>query len=296
VEPLIDRIGRGEVLLSDGAMGTMLFKQGVGPGDCPEAVALERPALLTEIAGSYLEAGADLVETNTFGGSPAKLAHYDLDGRCEEINRAAVNAVREAVGDSAYVAASVGPSGQILKPYGEADPDALAEGFRRQIAALAEAGADVICIETMTDVEEACLAVAAAREVAPMLPVLATMTFDPTPRGFFTIMGVTVELACARLGAAGASLVGANCGHGIETMVELAHAFKAQEPGPLVIQSNAGLPELVDGEPTYQESPDFMAARLPDLLAAGVAVVGGCCGTTPEHIAALRRAIDAARG
>jgi 5-methyltetrahydrofolate--homocysteine methyltransferase len=295
LQSLRERIDHRHVLLSDGAMGTMLFKQGVGPGDCPEAVALERPEVLTEIARAYLDAGSDMVQTNTFGGSPAKLAHYGLAEQTEAINRAAVEAARAAVGDRAHVLASVGPSGQILKPYGDADPEQLRAGFVRQIKALVEAGADGVVVETMTDIEEACLAVSAAREVSTELPLLATMTFDSTPRGFFTIMGVKVQTACTRLKEAGADLLGANCGNGIDKMVELACAFSNHSELPLVIQSNAGLPELVNGEPTYSESPDFMAARVPRLLAAGVNVIGGCCGTTPYHITALRKAIDQAR-
>jgi 5-methyltetrahydrofolate--homocysteine methyltransferase len=295
MQSLRERIDHRHVLLSDGAMGTMLFKEGVGPGECPEAVALERPELLTKIARAYLDAGSDLVQTNTFGGSPAKLAHYGLADQTEAINRAAVEAVRQAVGDRAHVLASVGPSGQILKPYGEADADELRAGFERQVKALVEAGADGVVIETMTDVEEACLAVRAVREVSADLPLLATMTFDDTPRGFYTIMGVTVQVACDRLKEAGVDLVGANCGNGIDKMVELACIFSNHSVLPLVIQSNAGLPELVDGEPTYSESPDFMASRVPRLLAAGVNVLGGCCGTTPYHIVALRQAIDKAR-
>ena len=294
MQSLRERIDHRHLLLSDGAMGTMLFKAGVGPGDCPEAVALERPELLTEIARAYLDAGSDLVQTNTFGGSPAKLGHYGLADKTEVVNRAAVEATRAAVGDRAHVLASVGPSGQILKPYGDADPDDLRAGFERQIKALVEAGIDGVVIETMTDVEEACLAARAVRAVSAELPLLATMTFDSTPRGFFTIMGVTVSTACSRLKEAGADLVGANCGNGIDKMVELACAFSNHSDLPLVIQSNAGLPELVNGEPTYSESPDYMAARVPRLLAAGVNVIGGCCGTTPHHIAALRRAIDKA--
>jgi 5-methyltetrahydrofolate--homocysteine methyltransferase len=150
----------------------------------------------------------------------------------------------------------------------------------------------VICVETMTDLAEASLAIAAAREIAGPTPVMATMTFDETPRGFFTIMGVDVPTAASGLAAAGADLVGSNCGNGSQKMVRIAADFAACTDLPLIIQSNAGLPELVQGEVVYRETPEFMAERAREMVALGVKVVGGCCGTTPAHIAAMRRAVS----
>jgi 5-methyltetrahydrofolate--homocysteine methyltransferase len=191
------------------------------------------------------------------------------------------------------VTACIGPCGAMLKPYGNADPDDVLAGYRRQIEALVAAGIDGVFVETMIDLTEATLAVRAAKAVAPDLPVLATMTFDATPRGFFTVMGVSVEQAATGLRAAGADAVGSNCGNGIEKMVEIARAFRDATDLPLVIQSNAGLPDTSTGTAVYPETPEFMAARIPDLLAAGVSIIGGCCGTTPAHIRAFRAAIDA---
>jgi 5-methyltetrahydrofolate--homocysteine methyltransferase len=293
---LLDRIRGGGVVVGDGAWGTQLFARGLKPGDCPEALNLERPEVLEEIAALYLEAGAEYITTNTFGGSPLKLAPYGLDGRCEEVNRAAVEAVRRAVGGRAWVWASVGPCGRILAPYGDADPDEVRDGFARQIAALAAAGADVLCVETMTDLSEARLALDAARTTAPDLPVVATMTFDPTPRGYFTIMGVTVEQAAAGLEAAGAHVVGSNCGNGIERMVEIARLLRECSTLPVAIQSNAGLPENRGGEVVYPETPEYMADHARRLVHLGVAVIGGCCGTGPDHVRALRRMVDEATG
>jgi 5-methyltetrahydrofolate--homocysteine methyltransferase len=158
--------------------------------------------------------------------------------------------------------------------------------------ALTGAGVDCIVVETMTDLLEAQLAVRAAREVAPATPVLATMTFDPTPRGYFTIMGVSVAAATAGLTAAGADAVGSNCGNGIEHMVAIAREFRRHTQGPLVIQANAGLPRIVGGQTVYDETPEFMADRARELLALGVSIIGGCCGTTPAHVAALRSMVD----
>ncbi|MDD4051430.1 MAG: homocysteine S-methyltransferase family protein [candidate division Zixibacteria bacterium] len=293
---LLERIAAGEILVADGAMGTMLFRKGIAPGSCPELVNVSRPELLREIASEYLAAGAGIIQTNTFGGSPLKLAMYGLDGRTEEINRAAVVAVRSVVGGRAYVSGSCGPSGKILKPYGDTSPEAIYDSFLRQITCLAEAGIDVLCIETMTDISEATLAIRAAKAVSPSLPVMATMTFDKTPRGFFTIMGVDIRQAAADLANAGADVVGSNCGHGIETMLEVARQFKAASRLPLIIQSNAGLPELVDGRAEYRETPEFMAEKARQLIELDVSIIGGCCGTTPEHIAAIRSMVDRIKG
>ncbi|MHC4992843.1 MAG: homocysteine S-methyltransferase family protein [Planctomycetota bacterium] len=289
---LTERITGRELLLVDGAMGTMLMQRGLRPGECPEAINLERPDVLEDIAGLYLGAGAYIVETNTFGASPAALTRHGLEGRVEAINEAAVRAVRRVVGRRAYVAASCGPSGLLLKPHGDADPDDLYAGFVTQIGALVAAGADAVFVETMTDLAEAMLAVRAAREIAPVTPVAAMMTFDATPRGYFTVMGVSVEQAAAGLLEAGADAVGSNCGNGIDRMVEIAAAFRACCDAPLIIQSNAGLP-VADGDGVvYPETPQDMANRCSDLLAAGVTILGGCCGTTPDHTRALRAVMD----
>ena len=294
--PLRERLRAGEILIADGAMGTMLFRHGLAPGACPEALNLTQPELLVAIARSYLEAGADLIQTNTFGASPLKLAAYGLAARADEINRRAVAAVRAAAGDRAHVAASVGPSGRILKPYGDADPDVVQLSFRQQIGHLVAAGADAIVIETMTDLREATLAVEAAKDVAPAIPVLATMTFDRTPRGFFTSMGVTIPEAAAGLARAGADVIGSNCGNGSENMLAIARTFRAATALPLLMQANAGLPAVRAGELVYAETPEFMAEQAAAMLTSGVAILGGCCGTTPAHIRALRSLVDARRG
>ena len=292
---LQERLAAGDVLVGDGAMGTMLFERGLPPGEPPETVTLARPAVLEEIARLYLEAGADLLETNTFGGSPLKLALHGLEADTEVVNREAVRAVRRVAEGRAYVVGSCGPSGRLLEPYGDVGEAEMLASFRRQMDALAAAGVDAVCVETMTDLREAALAVRAAKAAAPGLPVLATMTFDPTPRGYFTIMGVSVAQAAAGLEAAGADAVGSNCGNGIEHMVAIARAFRAATRLPLVIQANAGLPKSVGGRTVYDETPAFLAERARALLDIGVAVIGGCCGTTPEHIRALRAMVDAER-
>jgi 5-methyltetrahydrofolate--homocysteine methyltransferase len=193
MKSILERIKNGEILVADGAMGTMLFERGLSPGDCPELLNLSEPEILEEIAQIYFKAGADIIQTNTFGGSPLKLFEYGLEDKCEEINSKAVECVRKVIGESAYVSGSCGPSGQLLKPYGDAEPETLENAFQRQISALGKAGIDIICIETMTGIREATIAVKAAKNIHPEIPVMVSMTFDKIPKGYYTIMGVNIE-------------------------------------------------------------------------------------------------------
>ena len=291
----LESLAAGEILCGDGAWGTQLMGRGLAPGDCPESMNLTKPEILAEVAGLYLDAGADLVTTNTFGGSPLNLASHGFDDRTEEINRSAVEVLKPVTNGRAYISASVGPTGKILEPYGDTAQEVVAEAFSRQIGALVQAGADFVCIETMIDLREAELAVRAARSHSADIPLIATMTFDATPRGFFTTMGNTIEQACTTLVEAGADVVGSNCGNGIDTMTEIAHEFSRHASVPVIIQSNAGLPENRDGELVYPESPEYMAERVGRLMDLGISIIGGCCGTTPDHIRAIRSAVDARR-
>jgi len=266
--------------------------RGLEPGSSPESLNLSNPGALVEVAELYLDAGADLITTNTFGGSPLKLKAYALDDRTEEINAAAIEALKPVVAGEAYISASIGPTGKLLKPYGDTEPEEISDAFVRQIGAVIEAGADIVCVETMIDLTEGQLAVRAARSISSDIPIIATMTFDATPRGYFTTMGVTVERACRELVEAGADIVGSNCGNGIDAMIDIAREFTAHASVPVIIQSNAGVPENRAGTVVYPESPEFMAERVPRLIDLGVAIIGGCCGTGPDHIRALRAAID----
>lgn len=292
MKAFLERLTSGEVLVSDGGMGTLVMGRGLEPGACPEAINIDEPEILEEIAEMYLGAGADLVQTNTFGGSPMKLADFGLEDECERVNVKAVSIVKNVVQGKAYVLASCGPSGKILKPYGDTDPETLSVGFQRQIAALVEAGADIICVETMMDLQEAGIAVMAARRVSPTIPIVATMTFNETPKGFFTMMGTGIREAAGTLEQCGANVVGSNCGNGIEAMTKIARDFKEVTKLPVIIQSNAGIPETKEGKLFYPETPEFFGKKIPVLLVHGVSIVGGCCGTTPQHIKAVRKAVD----
>src|SRR5512145_533518 len=238
MENILKRLQKKEIIVGDGALGTLLMQRGLKFGDSPEAFNLSRPEILEEIASQYLEAGSEIITTNTFGASPMRLQQYSLEKDTEAINRSAVEAVRRVAGDKAYIAGSVGPSGKMLKPLGKVDPEELAAGFRRQIHALLEAGIDLVCIETMIDLNEAAVAIQAARDLNPDIPVMATVTFNSTPQGFFMITGASVKDAAAALEKAGADIIGSNCGEGATQMVGIAREFRRHASIPVAIQSN----------------------------------------------------------
>jgi 5-methyltetrahydrofolate--homocysteine methyltransferase len=288
---LLDRVKSGDILISDGAMGTFLQAKGLQPGECPEAWCVTHPDAVKSIAEAYVAAGADIVETNSFGGTSYKLREFGLADRVHELNVAAARLAKDAMGDKGYVAASVGPTGQIVEDEGgdvtEAD---LYAAFKEQVVALAEGGADALCMETMSSIAEAVQAIKAAKDHTD-LPVICTFTFESGARGFRTMMGVDPARAAEEAVAAGADVVGANCGNGIANMIEIARAMRAAVPStPILIQSNAGAPVLEGGKTLFKETPDDMAARVAELVAAGANIIGGCCGTTPDHIAALAKA------
>ncbi len=294
MKAVLDRIKQGEILVCDGAMGSLLMDRAKEhlKGTCPESINLSHPEIIREIAALYIQAGADIIETNTFGGSPLKLASYSLDDKTEEINRAAILAVKNASSKNIYICASIGPSGKLLKPFGDTEPKEIYESFYRQIKVLVDAGADIISIETMTDLNEASLAVEATRNISSSIPVIVSMTYESTSRGFFTMMGTRIEVASKRLEDSGVDVIGSNCGNGIENLVLIAQEHRKHTQLPLMIQANAGIPELREGVTVYPESPEFMAEKCNGLISIGVSIIGGCCGTTPAHIRAIRNVVD----
>lgn len=290
---LLGRLGRGETLISDGATGTYLQSRGLGDGD-PEEWNATRPDIVREMARAYFDVGSDLVLTNSFGGTRVRQRHYGFENRVHEFNRLAAEHARSEAPEDRFVVGSVGPTGEVLNdplkddPIGEAE---MYEAFAEQITALAEGGVDAVNIETMIDVEEAKIAIRAARENTDLV-VFSTMFFDKGPRGFFTMMGTTPDVAMRELVAAGADVVGANCGNGVDVMLELARQLRAATDAPLLVHSNAGIPVAKGGEIFYPESPEYMAPRFRAMVEeAGVNIVGGCCGTGPDHIRALVRAL-----
>lgn len=284
---ILDLLHKEKLVVSDGAWGTMLQARGLKPGECPEEWNLVQPELVKAIAAAYVEAGSEMILTNTFGGSRFKLGKYNLADKVREINMAGAELSLAASGGKAVVAGSVGPVGEFLEPYGDVTEEEMSGVYGEQIQALVDAGVQALCIETMTAIEEAVLAVKAAKRIAPALDVICTMTFDPGPNGFRTMMGVDCVRAAGELAAAGADVLGANCGNGMELMIQLVKDYRSATDLPLAVHVNAGVPQLVDGKTVFQESPESMAAGVERLVQAGANIIGGCCGTGPEHIRSM---------
>ncbi len=288
---IVEAVKSGRVLVSDGAWGTFLQQKGLKPGECPELWNVERQDDVRAIAQSYIDAGSDMVETNSFGGTCFKLEHYGLEGRVSEISEAAARLSREAAGDK-WVIASIGPTGKMLL-MGDVTEEELYDGFKEQAVALEKGGADAICIETMSALDEAGLAVKAVKENT-QCEVIVTFTFEQTVNGDYrTMMGVSPEQAAEEMIEAGADIIGTNCGNGIERMVDIVKVMRAEAPDiPILVHANAGLPKNVDGVDTFPETPEDMAAQVVGLVAAGANIIGGCCGTTPSHIQAMKEAVS----
>ena len=284
---IIDKIKNGEILVSDGAWGTFLQEKGLVPGECPELWNITRPDDVLDIANGYIKAGSDMIETNSFGGSSFKLKNYGLEDRAFEINKAAAAISRQAAGPDKFVLGSIGPTGKILM-MGEVTAEELYDAFKEQAMALESGGADAIIIETMTDLEEAIQAIKASKENTKC-EVFCTMTFDKTVNNEFrSMMGVSPTDMVNQIIAAGADLIGANCGNGTRDMVGIVKEIRqANIKIPVLIHSNAGMPLYKDGETVFPETPEEMAKFTRELIDAGANIIGGCCGTTPEHIAKI---------
>ena len=270
---------RKRPILFDGGMGTMLQRLGLKPGGCPDELNLTEPGMIKKVHRAYREAGSDVVTTNTFGANRIKLKEYNLEGRLREINVSAARLAREAAGEEGFVAGDMGPTGAFIEPVGEIGFDEAVEVFSEQARALKDGGADLFIIETMMDIKEVKAAIIAAREAG--LPVAATMTFDETMR---TVLGTPPESFALMAESLGAACIGANCSLGIEGIYKALLDMAGVTTVPLMAQPNAGIPVLKGGETVFPATPEEMAAYVPRLVEAGVRVLGGCCGTTPEHI------------
>lgn len=273
----------------DGAMGTMLQAGGLEPGGCPELMNIDHPEVVRHIHEAYIEAGATIIETNTFGASRLKLDHYGLEDRVEELNMAAVRIAKEAAGTRAKVAGSMGPTGRFISPLGDLGFEDAYACFLEQASALAKAGVDYFIIETCIDIQEMRAALLAAKDIAPGIPVICQLTYSDDGR---TVTGTDPQSAAIILSHMGADIIGVNCSLGPEQLVPIVKTLAENCDCPISVQPNAGMPQLVDGETHFPMGPEDFGSWGPKLLAAGATYLGGCCGTTPAHIRALREALE----
>jgi 5-methyltetrahydrofolate--homocysteine methyltransferase len=284
---------KARTLLCDGAKGTQLMLRGLAPGTCGELWNVQNPAAVEAIHRAYRQAGCDLITTNTFGGTRFALDRHGLGGRAAEFNRAGAGIAAKAAGSQGWVLGDIGPFGGFLEPMGDTTPDQLAGIFKEQAAALYDGGADAIIVETMSDPAEMSIAIKSAK-AAKSAPVIATYAFGRQDGIFRTMMGTTLADAIAAAVAAGADVVGANCGTALnlDDYLRLAEQLvKAAGKTPAILQPNAGSPTTVDGKLVYPASPAEMAKLIGPLRKLGLGIIGGCCGTTPEHLKAMSAAV-----
>jgi 5-methyltetrahydrofolate--homocysteine methyltransferase len=287
---LLTTLKNGKILVSDGAWGTFLHQRGLQAGECPELWNITHRTDVSAIAKSYIDAGADIILTNSFGGSPLKLKHYGLQDRTTELNEAAAAISREVAGPDHLVLGSIGPTGVMLMMQ-EVSEQEIYNGFRIQAESLKRGGVDAICIETMSDIDEACIAIRAARE-STGLEIACTFTFEKTIAGEYrTMMGISPTDMVHAVREAGAVVIGTNCGNGFEQMIDIVREIrKVDQNTPVLVHANAGKPILKEGKTFFPETPEMMASKVKDLIKCGANIIGGCCGTTPEHIRALVKA------
>jgi methionine synthase I (cobalamin-dependent) len=290
LHPLIQQLVTSVPVLTDGAWGTQLQARGLAAGEIPDLWNLTHPEKVAEVARAYIAAGSRVILTNTFGGNRFRLAEGGCADRMNEINETGAHISREAAGNHALVFASIGPSGKMLMS-GDVTEDELRAAFTEQAEALARGGAHGLVVETMSDLEEARIAVRAAK--ATDLPVVASMVFDSGKNKDRTMMGITPEQAAAGLVEAGADVIGSNCGQGIAGFVKICARLKSAAGGrPVWIKANAGLPTVKEGKVSYDTTPQQFASYVPALMEAGASFIGGCCGTSPDFIRALRLKLD----
>ena len=283
-------IYKDQNLLFDGAMGTSIQKLDLESVEVPELLNLIAPDELLKIHKKFIEAGSNVIETNTFGATRSRLELYGLEDKLEEINRTAVRIAKDAADEKIYIAGSVGPLGKIIEPYGELPKVEALKIFSDQIEILLDEGVDLILIETMISLDEALIALEAAKSRGSQVTGV-TMTFDEAEQGIFTSYGETPAQCAEKLKEAGADFIGANCGHGFESMIKFGKEMRQATKLPILIQPNAGLPKVENRKLIYEESIENYQKLVEDLFEADINFIGGCCGTTPEYIEAASQVL-----
>jgi 5-methyltetrahydrofolate--homocysteine methyltransferase len=281
-------LAKKRVVLFDGGMGSTIVSLRLPEGECPESWNLTHSNVITDIHQKYLEARADVIETNTFGANRLRLASFDYENQVEEINIRAVEIAKKVCPEDKFVAGDIGPCGGFLKPVGKFSKEELEESFLEQAKALSQAGVDLFSVETMYDFREALSAVKAIKMVSD-LPIFVSMTFDKKPKGYFTMMGNTISECATELKKAGADVIGANCNLGSEEMIGLIQELRKNTDLLIIIQPNAGKPEFIQNKLTYPQDPKSFAEDMMKIIKAGANFVGGCCGTTPEFIREIHK-------
>lgn len=274
---------KDKVLFCDGAMGTMLTEYGFKSGDCPEEWNVTNKDKIKEIHKSYISAGCDIILTNTFGANRIKLKKFNLEEKVTEFNLASANLAREVAIDTHFVFGDIGPTGELLEPFGNLTIKELEDAFTEQINALIQGKVDAIIFETMSSIEEITTGIKVSKKISN-LPIIASMTFEKGNSGYRTMMGVDIETAVYEFIKSGADIIGTNCGKGINETIEIIKNMRVLIGSFLIAEPNAGLPKIVNGKVVYDTTPEIFGNQAKELVGVGANIIGGCCGTTPDHI------------
>lgn len=286
------KLSQKRVVLFDGGIGTELIRHGFKSGECPEKWNIDKSDIVISIHKAYFEAGADIITTNSFGGSTIKLSSYDMEDKCYKLNRAAAQLAVSVKPKGRWVSGSIGPIGKFLKPMGEYEEKDFENAFYEQIKGLIDGGVDILLMETHYDLKEIICAIRAAQKIFDHPPIFATMTFNKTPRGFYTIMGNSVTQSFEELKKMGVDVIGANCTLDSKDMSELVKIMRDSTTLPILAQANAGQPSVTSEGVVYTQSLEDYVKYIPEMIKNGADFIGGCCGTNPEYIHEMFKIIN----